>query len=140
MSRFARLLALPALPVRSPAAPTRRRVGTSVEPTGHGPGRTVPDGYVRLVDDTGFITIAAPSEWADVDTAPAVVDGNPQAWIAAAPISIDRFLGTFEESGVLFSALPFDPDPAFLLDQFSITQGCTEFHVEPYEARAASSG
>lgn len=101
------------------------------------PATTValPAGYQRLVDETGVITIAVPAAWTDIDTAPAMVDGIPEPWIAAAPTSIDRFLGTFEESGVLFSAVPFDPDTAFLVEQFSITQGCAEFRVVPYDAR-----
>lgn len=96
----------------------------------------LPEGYVWLVDDTGVITIAALEAWADVDTAPVPegIDGNPQPWIAVAPTSIQDFIATFDEPGVLYQAFPYDPDPLFLLDSFSITEGCSSFVVEDFSS------
>jgi len=114
-------------------------------PTGNEPIETepvdtvptvLPDGFVWLVDDTGVITVAVPEAWTAVDTAPAEdLEGNPQPWIAVAPSSIDNFLATFDEPGVLFSAVTFDADTAFLIEQFSLVEGCDEFSVEPYDER-----
>ena len=121
-----------------PTSPPEREP-TSGEPTETTSVDTVPtelpEGFVWLVDDTGAITVAVPEAWTDVDTAPADVDGVPQPWISAAPSAIDDFLGTPDESGVLFSAVTFDPDPAFLIEQFSLVEGCAEFSVEPYNKR-----
>ena len=107
-------------------------------PVASGSVASLPEGYVWLVDDLTSITVAVPADWSDIDTVPAEVDGTPQPWIAAAPSSIQSFLATFDEPGVLVTALPFDPDPAFVLEQYSISEGCAEFSVAPYEERGLS--
>ena len=95
----------------------------------------LPEGFVWLVDDTGAITVAVPEAWTDVDTAPAVdVDGNPQPWIAAAPSSIDDFLATFDQPGVLYTVFAYDPDPRFLIDAYSISEGCSSFALEDFKS------
>lgn len=104
-------------------------------PVGGGPApvESVPEGYVRLVDDTGLLTIVVPTMWTDVDPVPAEdVNGQPQPWLAAST-DIDRFLQSFDASGALFTAFAYDPDPQFLIDQFSLLEGCTEFVVESFD-------
>lgn len=102
-------------------------------PAASGPGESIPAGYVQLVDDTGMLTIVVPDRWTDVDPLPAGdVDGEPQPWLAAST-DIETFLQSFDASGALYIAFPFDPDPQFLIDQFGLGEGCSEFVVEPYE-------
>lgn len=102
-------------------------------PAESGPAESIPAGYMQLVDDTGLLTIVVPDRWTDIDPAPAEdVDGEPQPWLAAST-GIETFLQTFDASGALYIAFPFDPDPQFLIDQFGLGEGCSEFVVEPYE-------
>ena len=141
--RTTRVLALVAAAVALPLASASAAVLASAPPTTPPESAPVdsvpielPEGYVWLVDDTGVITIAAPEAWSDVDTAPVPegVDGNPQPWIAAAPTSIEDFLARFDEPGVLYVVFPYDPDPMFLLDTFSITEGCSSFADEDFSS------
>ena len=60
------------------------------------------------------------------------VDIGPQPWLAAST-DIDQFLQTFDASGALITAFAYDPDPQFLIDQFSLLEGCTDFVVEPFD-------
>jgi hypothetical protein len=97
------------------------------------PPPTLPPGYVQLVDDTGRITVAVPDTWTDVDTAPAAgADGAVVPYIAAAP-DIAAFQDTFNVPGVLYLALPFEPDPQALIDQFGLSSGCETLEVVPYD-------
>lgn len=97
------------------------------------PVESVPAGYVQLIDDTGLLTIVVPEAWSDVDPVPAEdVNGDPQPWLAAST-DIDEFLQSFDASGALFTALAYDPDPLFLIDQQGLPEGCAEFVVEPYD-------
>jgi len=113
-------LAMVGSPARASAPPTS-------------PPDTAPEGYVRLVDDTGLLTIVVPETWTDVDPVPVEdVDNGPQPWLAAST-DIEQFLQTFDASGALITAFAYDPDPQFLIDQFSLLEGCTDFVVEPFD-------
>lgn len=94
----------------------------------------LPEGYVRLVDDTGFLTVVVPDTWTDVKTTPVVneADGSEQPYIAAAP-DIAEFEGTFDVPGVAYVALPFTADPESVITESGLEAGCDTIEVQPYE-------
>ena len=59
----------------------------------------IPTDIVRLVDDTGTITVEVPSDWNDVDTAP---DGSVPSIVASS--DRDGFLSSFDIAGVKYRA------------------------------------
>ena len=59
-----------------------------------------------LVDDSGSVTVDVPVEWADVDTAPFILDdGSSAPWIAASS-SLDSLYATYDVPGMFMVALP----------------------------------
>ncbi len=95
---------------------------------------SIPPGYVQLVDDTGTITVVAPTTWSDLDTAPGTgEDGTPQPWISAAP-DYEAFRTTLEASGFQYLAAPFTADPESLVDEHGMPEGaCDTLEVSPYD-------
>ena len=66
-------------------------------PDDSAPTESIPDGYVRLVDDTAFLTVVVPETWDVVNTAPGQdSDGNPQPLILASTVDLEDFNMTFE--------------------------------------------
>ena len=128
--RSLRLLPILALPFAALA------VGDAVSASSVPPDSTTPEappaGFVRLVDDTGFLTVIAPPEWSVIDTAPSANDdGSPQPWILAATVPLDEFNETFA-SGVLYRALPYQADPEAIATDGGLTSGCETLEVQPY--------
>lgn len=107
--------------------------GPSTAPVDSAPVGSLPEGYVRLVDDTGLITVVAPDTWTTVDTAPAAnEDGSARPYIFAAGVGLQAFNDTFA-SGVLYWAVPYEADPEAAITATGLTAGCESIEVEPYE-------
>ena len=97
------------------------------------PLESLPEGYVRLVDDLGFLTVVVPDSWTEVSTAPAPgADGTtPQPLILASTVGFDDFNATFT-SGVLYTAVPFEADAQAYLEGNGLSAGCESIATEPY--------
>jgi hypothetical protein len=93
---------------------------------------TIPDGYVRLVDDTGAITVVVPETWTEIDTVPTADGGAVVPYISASP-DFASFQQTFDTPGVVYSALPYRKDARSVIDDFGLTTGCAELRIEPYD-------
>jgi hypothetical protein len=95
---------------------------------------TIPDGYVRLVDDTGTITVVVPESWTDVDTAPVPTSDAAGVipYITASP-DYDSFQQTYGTPGVVFAALAYRDDVRSVIDEFGLTTGCEKIRLEPYD-------
>jgi serine protease Do len=86
-------------------------------------------GYQSIVDDTGSIVIEVPSEWSDIDPAPAI-DDIP--YILAAT-NQDGWRNTFDVPGVLFVKLgPTNDIPGTLLEYGDFTGTCTDLGLVDY--------
>lgn len=139
--RALRLLPVLALPVAglvlgqsASAAPP------STAPDDSAPTGSLPEGYVRLVDDTGFLTVVVPDTWTTIDTAPSEnEDGSPRPWIFASNADITTFQDTFA-SGVLYVAVPYEADAETVLTNAGLTAGCETIAVEPYGSDGAVEG
>ena len=128
--RSLRLLPILALPVAALAVGQAASAST-VPPDGT--IETLPEGYVRLVDDTSFLTVVVPDTWTVVDPAPSANDdGSPQPWILASTVELDEFNETFT-SGVLYRAVPYQADPEAIATDGGLTSGCETLEVQPYE-------
>lgn len=104
----------------------------SSAPDGSAP-EELPLGFVRLIDDTGLITVVVPETWTETDTAPIVgADGSPQPLIFAATVGIEEFNTTFA-SGMAYTATPYEADPEALIARRGLSAGCETIEVEPYE-------
>jgi len=136
------LSALPVIALATLAATASESVSASTPPTvptGSAPmdatsGGSLPPGYVRIVDDTGNITVVVPETWSDVETAPVTneSDGSAQPMIAAAP-DIEQYQTTFDVAGVRYTAIPFTADPEAVITRAGLEAGCETVEVEPYE-------
>jgi hypothetical protein len=117
---------LVSLPMLAGALLTADRTSAAAPPT-------IPDGYVRLVDDTGAITVVVPDTWTDVDTAPALAaDGTAQPYISAAP-DFAQFQRTFDVPGVVFTTIAPRDDLEAVIEEYGLPSGCAEFEVVPYD-------
>jgi len=120
-----RLLPVLALPVA--ALVLGQSASASVPPTApddSGPVASLPEGYVRLVDDTGSITVVVPQTWSTIATASAEnTDGSAQPTIFASGVDRETFDTTFA-SGVVYVAIPYTDDPQTVIDAGGLTQGC----------------
>ena len=133
MNRLALMLAVVATVVGlgAPGADAAGLAIRSRPPAGSGDFVLPPD-WVWLVDDTQSITVAVPSSWADVSTAPqANDDGSVRPHIAAAT-DYQMFRDTFDAPGVEFISLPYDPDPQAVMDRFGLEDGC-QINIRPYD-------
>jgi len=129
-----RLLPVLALPVT--ALVLGQTTSASAPPTAPDDSASVaslPEGYVRIVDDTGLITVVVPDAWTTVDTAPAGnEDGSVRPYIFASGVDPQAFNDTFA-SGVLYTASPYEADPESVITAGGLTAGCESIEVEPYE-------
>jgi len=129
-----RLLPVLALPVA--ALVLGQSASASAPPTapdGSGPVASLPEGYVRLVDDTGFLTVVVPNTWTTVDTAAAGHDdGTPVQNIFASGADFQIFTDTFA-SGVLYTAIPYFAGPEAIIASDGLSAGCETIEVLPYE-------
>jgi hypothetical protein len=132
--RAARLLPVVALPIAALAI--GGAASASAPPTAPDDTATVesiPEGFVRLIDDTGFLTVVVPDTWDMVDTVPAGnPDGSPQPWILASTVDLEGFNATFT-SGVLYYAAPYEADPEAYVTSRGLSGGCETIAVQPYE-------
>jgi serine protease Do len=135
MIRFASRRSLRLLPVLAlpfAALAVGEAASASTVPPDSTAAEPAPAGYVRLVDDTGFITVVVPPEWSVIETAPSANDdGSPQPWIFAATVGLDEFNDTFA-SGVLYRAVPYQADPEAIATDGGLTGGCETLEVQPY--------
>jgi len=105
----------------------------STTPDNSAPPGSLPEGYVQLVDDTGFLTVLVPDTWAEIDTAPDVNDdGSPRPYIFSSGVDPQTFNDTFA-SGLLYVATPYEADPEAVITNGGLTSGCETTTVEPYE-------
>lgn len=81
----------------------------------------VPDDWAVLEDDTGLLTVAAPPDWSDLETAP-TPDTAELARITAAT-DIDAYRSGFDEPGLSLVAVPYDPDTTSLVED-ALPAGC----------------
>jgi hypothetical protein len=91
----------------------------------------LPAGFTYLVDDTNRITVAVPTTWTDISTAPSTVEGALVPSINAAT-DLDVWDRTFDAPGVLYAAFPFTADTQTLMDRLGLTSGCVSDTVVPY--------
>jgi hypothetical protein len=132
--RSLRLLPILVLPVAALAVGSAASASTEppTTPDASDPA-ALPEGYARLVDDTGFLTVVVPETWTSVDTVPSANDdGSPQPWILASTVDLEEFNETFT-SGVLYRALPYVADPETMASDSGISGGCETIEVQPYE-------
>jgi hypothetical protein len=102
-------------------------------PAGAAAPPTLPPGYVRLVDDTGTITVVVPESWTDVETRPTEnAAGVIIPYISASP-DYDSFQQTYGTPGVVFAALPYRDDVRSVIDEFGLTTGCEKIRLDPYD-------
>lgn len=114
------------------AAADTAAAGSAAAGADSAPPVSLPEGYVTLVDDTSYLTVAVPAEWSDIDTTPLAGESGPTlARIAAAP-DINQFEETFEVPGVTYVATPFTADPQSIIDSSGLTGGCETIEVEDY--------
>jgi serine/threonine protein kinase len=73
-----------------------------------------PDGYVRITDSTGSITLAVPEAWTDVEFGPG---SNGLPYLGASTDFQGGFVGDFTDPGVSVTILEGAPDPDTVLDQ-----------------------
>ena len=99
--------------------------------TAPGDSFVLPAGFTYLVDDTNRITVAVPTTWTDISTAPSTVEGALVPSINAAT-DLDVWDRTFDAPGVLYAAFPFTADPQTLIDRLGLTSGCASDTVVPY--------
>lgn len=129
-----RLLPVLALPVA--ALVLGQSASASAPPTAPDDSASVgslPEGSIRLVDDTGLITVVVPEAWTTVDTAPNVIeDGSTLPYIFASGTDVPTFTDTFA-SGVLYFATPFQVDPESIIASVGLSAGCETIEVLPYE-------
>ena len=112
-----------ALSAAPPSAPPSASAGTLEE---------LPEGYVRLVDDTGFLTVVVPQAWSMVDTVPSTgEDGNVVPDILASTVGIEEFDTTFT-SGVRYFAVGYQPDPEAFIAASGLSSGCESIEVRPF--------
>ena len=129
--RSLRLLPILALPIAALAAGDAASASTT-PPGGSSPDSAVPEGYVRLVDDTNFITVVVPEIWTVVDTAPIVSpEGALTPWILASTVELEEFDTTFT-SGVKVQAYPYIADAETVAGGNGIDAGCESIEVQPY--------
>ena len=131
--RSLRLLPILVLPVVALAVGSSASASTvpPTTPDAAAP-EALPDGYVRLVDDTASLTVVVPDTWTVVDTAPSANDdGSPQPWIYASAAERTEFNETFA-SGVLYIAAPYEADPETFLADSGLSGGCESIEVQPY--------
>lgn len=93
---------------------------------------TLPAGFVQLTDDTGSISIAAPTTWTDVITSPDTSQPPPVPQIMAAPDS-DVFMQTFDQPGLAYWAYPYRTELTSLIDDFNAGVGCAARATGPYD-------
>lgn len=131
--RSLRLLPILALPVVALAAGSSASASTAppTTPDAEAPA-TLPEGYVRLVDDTAFLTVVVPETWTVIETAPSANDdGSPQPWIFASAVERTEFNETFA-SGVFYLATPFQADTETFLASSGLSSGCETIEIQPY--------
>jgi hypothetical protein len=123
--------ATPALLARA-ESPAAGGTTTTVGPTTSAGGEfALPAGFEFLVDDTNRITIAVPTSWTDVSTAPSTVDGALVPSIGAST-DLDTWEQNLDVSGVLYRAFPYTADPQILIDRLGLSGGCNSNAVIPY--------
>jgi hypothetical protein len=96
------------------------------------PPPTLPDGYVRLVDDTGAITVVVPETWTETDTVPTADAAGPVPYISASPDHA-AFERSFDVPGLVYSAIRYREDLRSVIDQFGLTTGCAKLRIDPYD-------
>jgi hypothetical protein len=131
--RSLRLLPVLALPVAVLALGESASASTPpTGPDGSDSAGSIPAGYVRLVDDTGFLTVIVPETWDQVETAPVEGSDASPPWILASSVDLDEFNATFT-SGVLYYGAPYESDPEAVIEGGGLSAGCETIEVEPYE-------
>jgi hypothetical protein len=128
-TRLTRAIA-PALLLASIAVPTGMAAAGDA-PTGQ--PNAVPADFVTLTDDTNALTIAVPSAWSDVDTAPGTNDdGTVMPWISAAP-NYTAFIETFDVPGALFIGVTYTTDLQSWITRIGQPQSCQASSSEDYD-------
>jgi serine protease Do len=94
-------------------------------------------GYQSLTDDTGVLTVDAPIEWADIDTAPFTLDDGTQAPLIMASPSIAEFNANYLTPGLFFTAVGPQPSLDETLAAFAPAPGeCTDAGIQDYSDAA----
>ena len=118
--------ATPAVPT-TPAVPATPAVSTTLAvPTAATSFEEVfgpePDGFNRIVDDTGTLTMLAPESWTWVDTYELDIDdGKPRIM---ATTDLGAFQGDGDVGGALLIGEAYQADPASLVDDFRRDESC----------------
>jgi CHAT domain len=107
--------------------------------------------YQTIVDDTGTLTVDAPSEWADINKTPLTIDEATEAGyefvlgdndeaprIQASP-SIADYTTSYSTPGLVFLALPPQSSLEETLAAFAPVEGeCTDAGIKAYDDGAYS--
>jgi hypothetical protein len=94
---------------------------------------TAPSADVTIVDDTNFLTVTVPAEWAEHNTVSGLHDdGSDRPQISAAP-NLQQFFETFDGSGLYVVAGPSTTDPATVLALNDWSGVCSDGGVVAYD-------
>ncbi len=83
------------------ATPEPLDTGNAVEPT-----EPAADGFTRLTDDYGVLSLQVPTDWTDVDGSPFTTDDGQEWASIVASTDIAAYSQTYDVSGVEFAGEP----------------------------------
>ena len=89
--------------------------------------------YTTLVDDSGTLSVAVPTVWADVSTASGVLDDGTVLPVISASTDIDRFNASYDVPGLVFTSFgPVDDIDAALAELAPAPGECTDGGTQDY--------
>jgi hypothetical protein len=100
------------------------------------PGADAPEitGYQMLTDDTGVLTVDAPVEWDDIDTAPFTLDDGSESPMIMASPSLEEFNASYLTPGLFFTVFAPQESLDETLADFAPGAGeCTDAGIEDYD-------
>lgn len=86
----------------------------------------------RVTDDTGRLSLAVPTEWADRSTTSGTLtDGSVTPYVAASP-DLREFLDGYDAPGLTVVVLPDPAESADALDSYRFGEDCAAGDAAPY--------
>ena len=91
-------------------------------------------GYQTLEDDTKVLTVDAPIEWDDIDTAPFTLDDGSESPMIVASPSIEEFDASYLTPGLVFTVFAPQESLDDTLAEFAPGAGeCTDAGIDDYD-------